>query len=347
MKGQLLYTTMALLAANLTTSQVLYSENFDNLAIGDLSTDLTPGKGNWFTRSNIIYDPLDVRVTNASTSNNILTVQNIINPTTNRGEIYLKLKDLDVLWNNRIDGNNVLKFEFDIYIDMVDNINYGLTIDHSFLYQQGVFAKLDFLSSSQYNNIIRGNYSNQNGNNYQPIEFDYQGTQQFVGFPNKTWMKVTFYFDYVTKKIHYHIPSLKIHYAGNFNYNFFPLAFEIKFYRDIHNQTATYLEPFVLYDNFNISAINSTPLSINKTTETTFNIFPNPVTDIVTIINNENIGGIEEVVVYDMNGKKVKSQKGNNNKNEVQLNMENFARGSYLLHVKTKEGTAIKKLIKN
>ncbi|HLV51177.1 MAG TPA: T9SS type A sorting domain-containing protein [Flavobacterium sp.] len=55
---------------------------------------------------------------------------------------------------------------------------------------------------------------------------------------------------------------------------------------------------------------------------------------------------IEEVTVYDMSGKTVNLQKGNK-ENEMQLNIESFATGNYLLHIKTEQGTAVKKVIKN
>src|SRR5690554_2813373 len=54
MKKQLLYTVLAFLAAHLTTSQVLFSEDFDNLGVGNIGTDHTgntPGQGGWYTLS--------------------------------------------------------------------------------------------------------------------------------------------------------------------------------------------------------------------------------------------------------------------------------------------------------
>jgi len=47
-----------------------------------------------------------------------------------------------------------------------------------------------------------------------------------------------------------------------------------------------------------------------------------------------------------MSGKTVNLQKGNK-ENEMQLNIESFATGNYLLHIKTEQGTAVKKVIKN
>src|SRR5690554_528700 len=101
------------------------------------------------------------------------------------------------------------------------------------------------------------------------------------------------------------------------------------------------------YDNIKITALNAVPpyvLNAENFLAQKFNVFPNPVTDIVTITNNENIG-IEQIEVLDINGKTIKSL-NYNKENEVQLNLGDFASGMYLLHIKTNEGTAVKKVVK-
>src|SRR5690606_15980155 len=97
-------------------------------------------------------------------------------------------------------------------------------------------------------------------------------------------------------------------------------------------------------DNLKMSAVNTLPLSLKKLAAATLTIFPNPVTDVVTITNRDNIS-VEQVEVFDINGKKVKSQDFNK-ENEVQLNIGDCAAGTYLLHIKTNAGTAVEKVIK-
>jgi len=98
-------------------------------------------------------------------------------------------------------------------------------------------------------------------------------------------------------------------------------------------------------DNINLSAQNFTPTAgLDEFVSDKFNIFPNPATDVVTISNAENIG-MEEVVVYDGVGRVVKSEMFEAI-SDVQLNIADLASGSYFLHIKTAQGTAVKKLIK-
>ncbi|HLV51435.1 MAG TPA: T9SS type A sorting domain-containing protein, partial [Flavobacterium sp.] len=85
-------------------------------------------------------------------------------------------------------------------------------------------------------------------------------------------------------------------------------------------------------------------LGVDDFISSKFNVFPNPLTDMLTISNAEN-RVIEELTVYDTNGKIVKSQKGKT-ANETQLNIEDLASGVYMLHIKTEEGVAVKKIVK-
>jgi len=54
---------------------------------------------------------------------------------------------------------------------------------------------------------------------------------------------------------------------------------------------------------------------------------------------------VQQVVIYDISGKQLNTQSFNN-ETEIQLNVENLASGTYMLHLQTNEGTAVKKLVK-
>src|SRR5690606_26123790 len=96
-----------------------------------------------------------------------------------------------------------------------------------------------------------------------------------------------------------------------------------------------------------ITALNSAPthiLSAKRDLAQNFNSYPNPATTIVHITTTENmcVNGIE---VYDTTGKLITTE-SYNNETEIQLNVEHSASGTYMLHLKTNEGTAVKKLVK-
>ena len=85
-------------------------------------------------------------------------------------------------------------------------------------------------------------------------------------------------------------------------------------------------------------------LSANEQLATKFNLYPNPATNVVNITNTDNLF-VEKATVYDIAGKEIKNQTFTNETN-IQLNVENLASGTYLLHLQTNEGTAVKKLVK-
>ena len=103
------------------------------------------------------------------------------------------------------------------------------------------------------------------------------------------------------------------------------------------------------YDNIKITAISAVPpniiaLSTSEQLAAKFNLYPNPATSVVNITNAENVL-VNQVTVYDIAGKQLSTQTYNN-ETEIKLNVEHLASGTYLLHLQTNEGTAVKKLLK-
>src|SRR5690606_39762654 len=113
------------------------------------------------------------------------------------------------------------------------------------------------------------------------------------------------------------------------------------------NPLSTYIRN--RYDNIKITALNAVPpgviaLSVDDILSEKFNLYPNPATNIVNITNSENMA-VQQVMVYDVTGKQLSTQTFNN-ETEIQLNVENLASGTYMLHIKTNEGVAVKKVVK-
>src|SRR5690606_31477361 len=74
-----------------------------------------------------------------------------------------------------------------------------------------------------------------------------------------------------------------------------------------------------------------------------FNLYPNPATNMVHITNTENML-VNKIEVYDTTGKLITTE-SYNNETEIQLNVEHLASGTYMLHLQTNEGTAVRKLV--
>lgn len=327
MRKKIFLITISLIT-QLGFAQVIFTEDFNNYPSGHLNTNYTgttAGQGNWITE----------RHANASATA-------MVTPETGKGYVlsftttgtfsneYVNIKQntgvISALWNNRTAGNNVLKFEYEVF-------GTGFFIaEGGLLSGIGNFINLRFISSSDYRieaytqssgitNVILKSYTS-------------------ATFPNNTWHKVEIFFDYNAKKAYYYIPNLNLFRADN--------ILSIKLQDNIFLYVSGLkIGSVVKYDNIKLTALPSVPsyiLSANEIESAKFNMYPNPATNMVNITNSENML-VEQVTVYDSTGKQLTTQSFNN-QTEIQLNIENLANGTYMLHIQTNAGLAVKKLVK-
>jgi hypothetical protein len=175
--------------------------------------------------------------------------------------------------------------------------------------------------------------------------------------PFNTWVKFVFYLDYTNRKVYHEIPYLNKVFATDFLKNETSTNliqdFPINSILLVAGVVSGINEPQIYtrnrYDNIKITALAQVPpnivtLSTNEQLATKFNMYPNPATNVVNITNNENML-VNKVVIYDIAGKQLSAQSFSN-ETKVQLNVENLVSGTYMLHIQSDSGTAIKKLIK-
>ena len=95
------------------------------------------------------------------------------------------------------------------------------------------------------------------------------------------------------------------------------------------------------FDNIKVSATDSDPfLAVTDVSnaKAKVSVYPNPVTDVVNIKSDSKIS---QVSIFDISGKVVKTTA------ETTVNVENLAKGSYVLSIKYADGTIeTKKIIK-
>ena len=355
MKIIIIFIIANLLAVQLSTAQVLFSENFDNLAVGEVSTDptgVTPGKGGWYVKKSLPPYTFPVEIVPETGRGNVLVIGSNINSTNGLGNTAtLTQKNINTLWNSRTVGNNVFKLEYDVYI-----------VDSSQILNQQVL--LSNLTNKGTANINISNYrSGYNGNLPSATKaylfasyFDTiskilflgkNNTAEYDNFPYNTWLSLEFFIDYKYEagsvtggEIYIYIPKLNILKIADFTHN------EIIELLGLHGGARAALQVAVKYDNIKLTALNTLPayLGVEDFISQKFNLFPNPATNEVTITNSENML-VQQVVIYDVSGKLITAQNFNEQL-EIQLNLENLASGTYMLHLQTAQGTAVKKLVK-
>ena len=100
---------------------------------------------------------------------------------------------------------------------------------------------------------------------------------------------------------------------------------------DLDNSLAT---SWQTSDNINLS---SNEFNIN----TNISIFPNPFTSILNISAKENI---QNIIIYDISGKMIKSYAID--ANQIQLDLNSLSKGFYFVKITNKSGYKTEKLIK-
>lgn len=346
----ILFSLTVLFTIQLTSAQILLNDNFDNYTLGNLGTDVTgvvPGQGNWLTE--ILYDPLN-HSSSAFTITNEAFKGKVLAFTTPQGEQIIAKKDVSAFINQRTIGNDVIKFEIDYYTGsqyyMATNSAPGINIELYGNNNKGLFKFHHRITQNDYIHCtVSDGYSLKNGaylgNGYDPLPLD-------------TWVSFMVYFDYNNRKVYIETPHFNKVAVADFldqsTSNNLIQDFKPAFVR-LHAtaQIANINQMVHKFDNIKITALKVVPpniiaLSINEQLATKFSVFPNPANNIVNITNNENIG-VEQLQVYDVSGKAVQSQIFNI-ENQVQLNIGNLASGTYMLHIKTNKGVAVKKIIK-
>lgn len=175
--------------------------------------------------------------------------------------------------------------------------------------------------------------------------------------PHNTWFTIKMYIDFNTKKAYYALPYatvvadfLRFENGSNLIEKYKPTGLGCLF-SSTFISTQTPLpqieEAYVKIDNIKITALYSVPpevLGTDNFLAQKFNIYPNPATHVVNITNSENIL-VNKVTIYDIAGKQLNTQNFNN-ETDLQLNVAHLASGTYMLHLQTNEGTAVKKIVK-
>ncbi len=86
-------------------------------------------------------------------------------------------------------------------------------------------------------------------------------------------------------------------------------------------------------------------LGVKDALASSFKTFPNPVNNVITISNANNIL-LSDVRVTDINGRTVKTINANN-VSEVQINVADLSAGVYFLNINSDSGNAVKRIVKN
>src|SRR5690554_367703 len=214
MKKYLLYLTAAFLTAHFADAQVLYTEDFNNLSVGNVGTDITgqtPGQGGWYTLgavnkgTNFITNA-DFQITLENTKGNILTIKETPSATQTTGRNVYR-SDIETIWNQRTPGNDILKLSFELYTGPVTAGEKRSLIHYSYglPQQRYIFCNLIFDATTKA--LQLSIQTSKNNSALLHTGKKLKGNSDLI-LPSDTWITVELYIDYISSKYYVSVPSL-------------------------------------------------------------------------------------------------------------------------------------------
>jgi len=349
-----------------TNAQTVFTENFNNYPVNTVSNNITGsayGIGNWYTK-NILFNGVtnngntsDYKIVAEPLKGNILQLEVIKGYGIWNRHMYRN--DLTPLFAQRNNTNKILKISFDYFFGKkIKGYSAGVPASTTFFMLRN--NKENLVSVACYPANAIGAYLPIQRNNTTLVGLtgvksygfrDPKNISQSLEIPENTWVTIEIYLDYNTSKMYFSLPAYNCTFVTDASFKLELDGVEhddTPYQFDIIKGNVNFGGPEDLVskiDNINFSAQSTPPvvtLGVNEVLNESFSVYPNPTNGIVTISNTENLQ-VERVVVFDVSGKEVYAS---NTINNSQINIENFASGTYMLHIQTKEGTAVKKIVK-
>lgn len=342
MKKQLLFAGLLFGSVLTANAQLLQSENFNSLTVGNVGTDLTgvtPGQGGLLTFSN-------EGGTNGAVSNYQIVaddaahgnVLQIIGSNAATGNRFVWKNGLDASWTARTTGNNVIELEFSFFT--------GATTT-----SKSVLRPMIITSTGQPIGGFNFNMSTKKLDGFAYGDFNNTGTpgnytislvDGGLTVAANTWVKVGFAYDTATGVFTWLSDDLQIGGTIDGEPGYVPAEFDVVLIAGTSNTVAS----TVRFDGFTVKAtpqenlLSTGNIQVNK-----FSVYPNPSNGLVTISNDLN-SALTSVSFADLNGRTVKTVELNGDAS-AQVNISDLAAGVYMMNISSDRGTITKKIVKN
>lgn len=337
------------LSSSFAGAQMLQSEDFNGLSLGDVGTDftgLTAGQGSWLTFASNGTAP--TTATNAGNANFQIVADGfestngvkIIGSDGNKGSRFMWKDGLVTAWDTRDSGNEIFEVEYDMYTGSATTSTsqfgmrlYGL---------DGTTSRV--LNGYVYNantRILQGVAYLNNAGTFGTYLITLQ-TGGLVLDPD-TWYRMGFAYDTTTGETIWKVGAVytglpQANWAGPFAID------ELDIVQGTPTTNAAVAE--IVFDNITAKATpEEALLGVNQASDVVaFSVSPNPARESFNIASANNTP-ITAVEMHDINGRLVKSVKVDSVSN-AQLNISDLAQGIYTVTISSELGSTTKKIVK-
>ena len=357
MKKQLLLG--AFLAGSFVTvnAQVLQSENFNGLTVGNITEIFDgseTGQGGFYFESTNGAAP--TTSTNAAASNaqiissdeeHMMVIQ-LEGANGDKGGRFLWKDGLDTAWETRTAGNDIVELEFDIYTGpaTTSRNTFGAYIyNAAFQVLGGVAVR------ASTKELLLVAYSQPTGAPA-PANYNYSlAAAPGIVLAADTWNRVGVSYNKTTGAVTIKGPGIAAAGVGVTSAasgaNTDPAEVDIVSNAgsaaapNTNTSSAT-----MLLDNMLVKASATDTLLGTKgvAAATSFSVFPNPATNLINVASADAL--VNGVEIIDLNGRTVKSVKFDG-VSEAQVNISELSSGVYMMNVSSDKGTTTKKIVKN
>jgi hypothetical protein len=348
-KMKKLLLSLLILSAINSNGQVLLSEDFNALNVGNVGTDITgatAGQGGWSqfasngtaptTSTNMANSNFQI-VASGNSSNGL----QLEGPNGDKGSRYMWKSGLGTLWTGRTYGNNIIEVEVDI------NPGAGTTTSRNtfgvYIYNAAgdrILAGFTVRPATRELFIVA--YSTPTGQavgNYSYTLAAAPGIQ----LPASTFSRIGISYNKTSGQVIIKGPGIAaagLTLAGS-SAGVDPDEVDFISFSGHTTTVVNTSSTTAVMDNFTVKAsATDTLLSFDNVNNTVnVSLYPNPATDVLNVSGVENVTSL---VINDINGRTIKTVN-----NITSINVSDLNAGVYFINITTENGNVTKKFMKN
>lgn len=353
MKRILLSITLVL-TFHCVNAQVLESDDFSGLTLGNIGSDLTGvaiGQGGWYIYQGLLTD-YQVVSKPAPYGNVLQLTGEATSSTATTSTRYLNKVGISTAWATRTSGNNIIEIEFDLNpgaISASRNTFQARLYSDAGLTLAGIYLDKNYATTAaptvMFPNSLRGlaRYTSAGTTGAYSFGLGPDTANPQLLLNNDTWVRVGFSFNQTTGEVKWKGPSLNSYIAGA---GATLVPGELDFL--VTNVAGNAVAATAFIDNY-VTRASSTDTLLGletKTRSVAVSTYPNPTVDIINVYNSNNLE-LSNYKLMDLKGTIIKSGILNNSV-EQQINVSELSQGLYMLKLITSDNaTFTKKIVKN
>ncbi|WP_343625500.1 T9SS type A sorting domain-containing protein [Flavobacterium lindanitolerans] len=353
MKKQLLFAGLLFGSVFSVNAQVLQTENFNGMTVGNVSEDITgatPGQGGWSVFSSNGTAP--TTGTNAGPTNFQIVASGqgsnglkMVTTNGNKGGRFMWKDGLDTSWGARTTGNNIIQLEFDFFTGpaSTSTTQNGISMYGLDGTETRTIAGFVYVPSTK---TLSGVAYLKNGATFGTYLIGLGASSATpIVLADNTWYRIGVAYNTTNGAIIWKGPGFDnvginaANYAGPFP------PVEVDFISATPTTNTASAEH--TFDNFVVTATPTVALLSKEdfSFASKLSVYPNPSNGLVTISNDLN-SALKSVSLTDLNGRTVKTVELNGD-SSAQINISDLSAGVYMMNISSDQGSVIKKIVKN